>query len=119
VPSDRGAALRARRERRSLAIAAATAAAVERDFDGARNLARRNLEQAASVVGDNQGQWWIAQWREAITRGPKAVRNVLLDPSDHGHDMRQMAPFAGLLTEEERAAALAAVDALAALQEAP
>jgi len=111
-PVDRGARLRARRERRSLAVAAATAAAVERDFPAAREMAQLNLDRAEALVGDNAAHSWIEEWRRTLARGPAAVRRTLLDPSDHGHDMRQMAPFAGLLSDDERAAALAAASAL-------
>jgi len=118
VPSGRGAAQRARRERRSMAVAAATAAAVERDFDAARHLAEKNLNRSERVIGDNVAEEWIAEWRVMLDRGPKAVRRTLLDPTSHGHDMRQMTPFAGLLTDRERNAALAAADAFDVLEQA-
>ena len=111
VPSGRGAAQRIRRERRSLAVAAATASVLAIDFPAALRLAEKNLKRSEVVVGDNVAQQWIAEWREVLGRGPKAVRATLLDPSPHGHDMRQMTPFAGLLSDEERNAALAAADA--------
>lgn len=117
-PAGRGARQRARRERRSLALAAATTAAVERDFPTARRLAERNLDRADAQVGDNAASRWIEEWRHVLDHGAAAVRRTLLDPSDHGHDMRQMAPFAGLLTEGERAAALAVAGAFDALQDA-
>ena len=110
VPNGRGAAQRARRERRSLALAAATAAVVAADFPAARRRAEENLQLAETVVGDNVSNQWISEWRDVLDRGPAAVRTTLLDPGPHGHDMRQMTPFAGLLSERERAAALAAVD---------
>ena len=118
APAGRGAQQRARRERRSLAIAAATAAAVERDFAAARRLAEENLDRAAALVGDNVANEWIEGWRRALDRGPSALRRTLLDTSEHGHDMRQMSPFAGLLSEGERAAALAAADAFDVLRDA-
>ena len=118
VPSGRGAAQRARRERRSLAVAAATAAAVERDFERAHRLAVKNLNRSEKVVGDNVAKEWIDEWRTVLDRGSKAVRSTLLDPTAHGHDMRQMTPFAGLLTEAERNAALAAADAFDVMEQA-
>lgn len=112
VPNGRGAAQRARRDRRSLAVAAATAAVVVADFPAARRRAEENLQLAEEVVGDNVSNRWISEWRDVLDRGPEAVSATLLDPSPHGHDMRQMTPFAGLLSERERAAVLAAVDAV-------
>ena len=115
VPNGRGAALRARRERRSLALAAATASVVAADFPAARRRADENLKRSEVVVGDNAAQRWISEWRDVLDRGPEAVRVTLLDPTPHGHDMRQMTPFAGLLSDDERNAALAAVDAIDSL----
>lgn len=118
APADPGAKRRVRRERRSLALAAATAAAVERDFGGAKNLATTNIERMEGVVGTNVARQLLDEWRTTLERGPRSVRKALLDPSDHGHDMRQMTPFAGMLTDGERAAVLAVVDSLDALERA-
>lgn len=118
VPIGRGAAQRARRERRSLAVAAAIAAAVGRDFERAHRVALKNLNRSEGAVGDNVAQQWIAEWHTVLDRGPKAVRACLLDTTSHGHDMRQMAPFAGLLTDAERNAALSAADAFDVLEQA-
>lgn len=119
LPADRGARQRGRRERRSLALAAATATAVERDFAAATRLADANLDRASAVVGDNASRAWIVEWRRILGRGPKAVRAALLDPGDRGHDLRQMSPFAGLLTDAEREAAMAAADAFDAMLATP
>lgn len=117
VAGSRGAAQRARRERRSLAIAAATAAAVAEDFSAARALALENLGKAEHVIGDNAALRWVTRWREILDGGPVAVQDALLETTDRGHDMRQMTPFAGLLTEEARRAALAVADAFCQLAE--
>jgi len=114
VPLDEGFHLRARRERRSLAMAAATADAVERDFDAARRLAEVNLSKMDEVVGSNSSGRLLAEWRSLLDEGSDSVRSMLLDQSEHGHDMRQMTPFAGLLTVGERSAALAVADAFEA-----
>jgi transcriptional regulator with XRE-family HTH domain len=111
VGADEGSRLRARRERRSLAVAAAAAAAVERDFALARSAALANMARMQEVVGSNPSQELLDEWRRALENGPAEVRTILLDRSDHGHDMRQMTPFAGLLSDDERLAALAVADA--------
>ena len=54
----------------------------------------------------------VDAWAAALDGGPHAVRAILLDPTDDGHDLRQMSPLAGLITDKERLAALAAVDAI-------
>jgi transcriptional regulator with XRE-family HTH domain len=112
VPARGGPAQRARRERRSRAIAAATAQAVGGDFARARRVADENLARMEAVVGDNRARAWLEEWRALLEQGSGAVQSMLLDDSPHGHDMRQMTPFAGLLGDEARQAALAASDAL-------
>ena len=111
APRDQGALLRDRRERRSLALATATAGAVRRDFDRARRLAEENLERTETVVGAAGGHRWVEEWRRLLEAGPDAVRDALIDPGDHGHDLRQMSPFAGLLSDETRQAVLDAAEA--------
>lgn len=111
-PRDPGTRLRARRARRRLALAAATADAVAADVERARRLAHENLARASNVVGNNQAQQWIERWRSALAEGPDTIRRILLAPGPDGEDMRQMQPFAGLLDESARRAALAAADAL-------
>ena len=110
APGDRGALLRDRRERRSLALATATAGAVRRDFDRARRLAEENLERTEKVVGAAGGRW-VEEWRRLLEAGPDAVGEALIDPGDHGHDLRQMSPFAGLLSDDTRQAVLDAAEA--------
>ncbi len=115
----RGSAQRARRARRSLALAAATARVVVREFPRAERVAHENLARMEAVVGDNRARAWISEWRVLLGQGPRAVQAMLLDRSPHGHDMRQMTPFAGLLTDEAREAALAVADATTDLDRVP
>ena len=71
------------------------------------------------VVGDNRARSWIDEWRGLFDQGPSAVRAMLMDRTPHSHDMRQMTPFAGLLTDEAREAALAVADVTADLDGVP
>jgi transcriptional regulator with XRE-family HTH domain len=112
VPADRGARRRARREARSRALAAAVATLVDQDFETARELALDNVTRMESVTGSNRSRRYLAEWRRLLDDGPGAVRRALLDRSEHGHDMRQMTPFAGLMTDRERDLVLGAVDEL-------
>ncbi|MCU1452495.1 MAG: DNA-binding protein [Acidimicrobiales bacterium] len=112
VPAEPAMAARARREQRSLAVAAAVAAAVERDPDRARAIAEENLAKMETVVGSNASRRWPDEWRTIVDRGPRAIRRALLQRGPHGHDMRQMSPFAGVITDGERRAALAACKVL-------
>ena len=49
------------------------------------------------------------EWEALIEAGPEAVAAALIDPTEHGHDMRQQAPFSGVLTDRERWVAIASV----------
>jgi hypothetical protein len=111
-PAGEGARQRRRRELRSLAVAAAVAAAAERDFAAAERIGRANLARSAAMVEDGPSRRWVDAWAAALDEGPHAVRAILLDPTDAGHDLRQMSPLAGLITDGERLAALAVVDAI-------
>lgn len=115
-PRNAGARLRARRRRRSLGLAAAIASEVRRDFPRARQVAAENLERMGAVVGANRSRQWLHEWETILGAGPEAVRSALLALGPEGHDLRQMQPFAGLLSEETRLAALAAADAVGAFE---
>lgn len=104
---------RRRRRLRSLALAAATAEVVRSDWPRALTLAEENLRKMAGVVGDNRGARWIEEWRSLIDAGRAEVCAALLDPVAERDDLRQMQPFAGLLTDQERRLVLASADALA------
>ena len=49
------------------------------------------------------------EWQALIEAGEEAVAAALVDPTEHGHDMRQQAPFSGVLTDRERWAAIDSV----------
>ncbi len=110
TPGGPGSVLRERREHGSLALAAATAAAVQRDFGRAQRLAEENLVLAEKLVGATSARRWLDEWRRVIESGPEAVRCAFLEEGEHGHDMRQMSPFSGVLPDEVRRAVLDATD---------
>jgi len=115
VPTGRGASLRRRRERRSLALAAATAAVVAADFPLARRLADENLKRAEDTVGDNASRRLLDEWHDVLSRGANAVRTALLDASDPWARHAADDPLRCLLSDDERNAALAAADAYDAM----
>jgi transcriptional regulator with XRE-family HTH domain len=104
---DRGAALRERRDRRRRGLAAAVAAAVGDDWPRAEALGRRNLDVLRGAAHVSAGHWLDA-WDALLDRGPEACADQLLAVGDEADDMRQMHPFAGMLSPGERRAALAA-----------
>lgn len=105
--ADVGAAHRVRRDRRRRGLAAAVAAAVEADWPSAQSLARRNLE-VLRAAAEPSAMRWLDTWTDLVGAGPEATIAQLLAVGDEADDMRQMQPFAGLLSDGERRAALAA-----------
>ena len=52
--------------------------------------------------GDRVREWCAWEWKEILT--PRAeVREILLEESDEGQRLRSSKPFAGIVTEAERA----------------
>lgn len=104
-------ARRERRNRRRRALAAAAAAAIEADWPTAARLAEENLERMR-VDAPPSARRWIDAWTELVGRGPLPVRRQLLADGDEADDLRQMSPFAGILSESEHRTALAVAAAL-------
>lgn len=103
-----GSATLTRDQQRSLWLHRVVAGKVALDPDRTLALARRNLERlraqhpAGGVTAD------FDEW-EALLDGPvEALVATLVAPSRRAVELRQNSPFAGVLTERERAKALAA-----------
>jgi excisionase family DNA binding protein len=94
-----------RDQRRSLWLAYAVGGRIVADPHRAGNLARRNLElMRASSRG--QARRWLDEW-ERLLNGPiDELLTMLVSPSPKGRELRQNAPFAGLLGKAERAKVL-------------
>lgn len=105
-----GERARQRRELRSRALAAATAHVVAHDFVRARRLGLENLRAMDRVATSVRARAHLEEWRNLLALDARAVGSALVDPSEHGHDLRQMSPFAGILSDRERDLVLAAVD---------
>ena len=46
----------------------------------------------------------LAEWDRILQLPPILVASRMLDPSEHGRDLRQVTPFAGILDARTRAA---------------
>ncbi|MCO8129306.1 helix-turn-helix domain-containing protein [Acidimicrobiia bacterium EGI L10123] len=96
-----------RDQRRSLYLAFAVAGKVAADPSRAAEVGRRNIAKMRPVARGG-AHALLDEWQRLLD-GPVGELLVrLVDPSPHGRDMRQMTPFAGLLSEDERLRALAA-----------
>jgi len=94
-----------RDQRRSLWLAYATAGRIVEDPDGALALARRNLER---MRGTSRGQAsrWLDEWAGLIAGPIERLLAALVALSPKSRELRQNSPFAGLLSEAQRARVL-------------
>lgn len=84
------------------AVAAKVAANPDRVLAKAEATARRLLE------AEPDGAPWLRQWLALIDRGPEAVMRTLVSIDPLARELRANSPFAGVLSESERTAILAA-----------
>jgi plasmid stability protein len=76
------------------------------DLGPVRELARANLDRMRASVRGAQAQAWLDEWAELVDDpGPRLI-DVFLGEDEHSIDMRQVSPFAGVLTQDERLAAI-------------
>lgn len=91
-----------REDRRSLWLAHATAGEIVRDPETAFERARHNVALMRPTAR-GQARLRIDEWARMLDGPVDAVLATLTDRSLRGREMRQNSPFAGLLTDEERA----------------
>jgi len=53
-----------------------------------------------------QGRRWVQEWAAAVESGPEALERLSLRDDEHGASLRQVSPFFGVLSTEERLASL-------------
>jgi excisionase family DNA binding protein len=98
-----------REELRSLWLHRAVAGKFVLDPNAGAMLARANLERFRAL--QPRARTWLDEWATLLDRGPDAVLETLTSRSRRAVDLRQNSPFAGLLTEGQRGAVLAAFTA--------
>ncbi len=90
-----------REDRRSLALHTAIARRLAADPDDVLRLARRNLARMReSQAGGHQ---LLREWDVLLDRPLPALLRVLTDTDPWARELRQVTPFAGVLTAAERA----------------
>lgn len=89
-----------REDRRSLALHRAIAARLAADSPPVLARARRNLERMAAAAPRSQ---LLREWGVLLQRPVPALLPVLSDPAPWARELRQVTPFAGVLTAAERA----------------
>lgn len=100
--AERPAGALSHQERRSLWLHRVIATRVQSDPHHAQALARENLATSRRSDFAGRGEPWWRMW-DALIDGPlEEMLVVLCSTSTYAGQLRQTAPFAGLLTPAER-----------------
>lgn len=95
-------------EEKSLAVHRLIAARLLQDSAPTLKKAGDNLAKLRSADrGNSTG--WLDEWDELLDRSTDEIVTAMLARTQRGIDLRQMTPFAGVLTDTERRKALRAV----------
>jgi excisionase family DNA binding protein len=97
-----------RDQERSLWLHRVVAGHLALDPHAVLTVAARNLQHLGQVHRGGMTARWLVEWQKILDSGEDAVFSVLTSPSAHAVELRQNSPFAGVLSEQERAAALEA-----------
>lgn len=68
---------------------------------GLDNIAQMLPRQRSSISKD-----WVSKWDQLLRGNVEHLKQVILEMSSEAEDLRQMSPFLGVLTEEERLLAI-------------
>jgi len=74
--------------------------------DDVRELARRNIAKSRKVVRGSQAQTWLDEWERLLDGRSIELVDVFLGTDERSIDLRQVSPFAGALSDDERLAAI-------------
>jgi transcriptional regulator with XRE-family HTH domain len=96
-----------REERRSLALHRVIAMRLLADPDVVLAKARRNLRRMRRANTDGSADRWFHQWEHHLDGPLAGIVRVLVSHDEDARDLRQVTPFAGVLTDEERRAVYA------------
>jgi hypothetical protein len=89
-------------------VAHAVAGHVATDPDGTRAIARINLQRMHEATPRGGARVWLQEWRRLLDGPLVDLLAALTSPAPRSRELRQNSPFAGVLTDAERLAALAA-----------
>lgn len=91
-----------RDQARSLALHRAIAVELRADSDAVLATARANIAKMRSV--NAHAAVLLDEWEQILYATVDQVVARMIDPSEHGRDLRQVTPFAGVLKPAQRAA---------------
>jgi len=97
-----------RDQERSLWLHRVVAGRLALDPEAVLAQAGKNLQHLRQVHPKGVTAQWLAEWQKVLDSGEDAVFSALTSPSRHAVELRQNSPFAGVLSQQERTAALGA-----------
>jgi len=92
-----------REDRQSLALHRAIAKQLQRDPEPVLQAAEKNLERMSKQ--HPHAHELLDEWRHILARPIESIIETMNDPSVHARDLRQVTPFAGVISAAERTAA--------------
>jgi transcriptional regulator with XRE-family HTH domain len=98
-----------REEARSLALHRAIAARLAADPEPVLLRARKNLAVMRRANDDGAADAWFTEWERRLDAPLASVIEVLVSHQQDARDLRQVTPFAGVLSDDERRAIYAAM----------
>jgi excisionase family DNA binding protein len=101
-----GSARLTRDQLRSLWLAHAVAARLVEDPVRVLDRGRENLKRMLGAAARGSAKVWLEQWRVLLDGPVEDVLEALTSRSPRSRELRQSNPFAGVLTEAQRKAAL-------------
>jgi hypothetical protein len=72
------------------------------DWPTVQRTIRDNLNLLKRRPRAVQAQGWIREWEDALAEGPEALERVAMTPGEHGVDLRQVTPLAGVIPFDVR-----------------
>jgi len=100
----RSAVTLTREEQRSLALHRAIAVRLAADPARVLAKARRNVAVMRRANTDGSAEAWLVEWQRRLRGSLTGVVEVLVSTDQHARDLRQVTPFAGVLSDDERRA---------------
>lgn len=100
-----------RDQERSLWLHRAVAGRLAIDTERVMATARENLSRLTRIHPTGMTAHWLRRWQEVLDRGPDSVFEALTSTAGWAVELRQNTPFAGVLTDSDRAAVLASFGA--------
>jgi len=86
----------------------AVAGRLVQDPDGTLRSARQNLTRMLAGSARGSAKVWLQQWVELLDGPIEDILEALTSRSPRSRELRQNSPFAGVLTEQQRQAAMRA-----------